>query len=402
MFFESYVIFIYIFCFVLVYNISKIFTSHSFVRNFIIFGGNLFVLLLLVKEHTLIVLAILSLLIYGIGKLLQKTKKGVLLGISLVFIITIFSIRNYEVVQDLLNKSFLSILNPPILSVQKIGLSYILFRYIHWLVESYKNKIPESNFFTFLNYIVFFPTILAGPIDTYSNFHYWIKNKRINYHKSLFFAGITRILIGSFKTIAITPLIINFATDYTLLLPSHSPLVAILLSLLAYSFYIYIDFSGYSDIAIGTAYLVGVKTPENFNNPYFSPSLSEFWKRWHITFSNFLKLYVFKPLINFFNKIFNPKYRLFISILSYILTFAICGVWHGDKVNFLYWGIWHGVGLSINKIWDIKIKTKSDFYKSRFYYFLSGMTTFSFVTVGWMFFHYTHEELIEIFNLIKP
>ena len=400
MFFESYAIFFYIFCFVVVYNITKLFTSNIYVRNFIILGGNLFILLLLVKEHTLIVLAVLSLLIFLIGKLLQKKKKTILFSLSLATLIILFSIRNYELVQNILDKSFLSILNGPILSVQKIGLSYILFRYVHWLVESYKKHIHQSNFFTFLNYIFFFPSILAGPIDTYPNFHYWIENKKLSYHKSLFFAGVTRIFIGAFKTLAITPLVINYATDYSLLLPNHSPIIAVLLSLVAYSIYIYVDFSGYSDIAIGTAYLIGIKTPENFNNPYFSMSLSEFWKRWHITFSTFLKLYVFKPLIYLFNTVFNPKYRLSISILTYILTFTICGLWHGDKINFVYWGLWHGIGLSINKIWDLKIKTDSEFYKSKLYNIISGVVTFSFVTVGWLFFHYTHEQLVEIFKLI--
>jgi len=293
-----------------------------------------------------------------------------------------------------------SFLNAPILSVQKLGLSYILFRFVHYLVESFRNKVHNSNFITFLNYIFFFPSIIAGPIDTYNNFSFWVSNSKLKYHRSLFYAGITRIFFGVIKTIGIVPFIIHYATDYTTLTASFTPLLAIFISLLTYSAYIYLDFSGYSDIAIGSAYLIGIKTPENFNNPYISQNLSEFWKRWHITFSTFLKLYVFKPSILFFNKLINPKYRILVTVLCYLTTFLICGLWHGDKINFLYWGLWHGVGLAINKIWSVKIKNKMSFSNTRAYHFISVLVTFIYVTIGWVFFNYSEEQLLTIYNLI--
>jgi alginate O-acetyltransferase complex protein AlgI len=348
----------------------------------------------------LIVIAILSLLIFITGKVLQKRNSKTLLFSTISVVLILFSIRNYPYLQDNISNGVLSFLNAPILSVQKLGLSYILFRFIHYLVESFNHKIHKPNFITFLNYIFFFPTIIAGPIDSYNNYSYWINNKRIKYQYSLFFAGITRIFIGAFKTMAIVPLIINYAQDYTSLTSDFSPFIAILISLLAYSIYIYLDFSGYSDIAIGTAYLLGIKTPENFNNPYFSENLSDFWKRWHITFSTFLKLYVFKPSILLYNKIFNPKYRLGITILCYLTTFAICGLWHGDKINFLYWGLWHGIGLSLNKVWTVNVKPKLSFSNTYGYKYASVLTTFMFVTIGWVFFNYSEEQLIEIYNLL--
>ena len=400
MFFSNYLIFIYIVIFVAIYNVAKLVSKRVLLKNGVILIGNLLILLTLVKEHTLIVLAIVSLAVYLIGILLNRRNSKLLLSASLFFTIALFSIRNYPYVQELLESTWLSIANKPILSVQKIGLSYILFRYVHWLIESYKSTIKDANFITFLNYIFFFPSILAGPIDTYNNFQYWLQSSRLNYHRELFFAGVTRIVIGATKTLLIVPLVIGAATDYTSLLPNHSPLVAIFLSLLAYSAYIYMDFSGYSDIAIGTAYMIGIKTPENFNNPYISLSLSEFWKRWHITFSLFLKLYVFKPILHLFNNIFNPKYRLFVSILCYITTFLICGVWHGDSINFVYWGAWHGVGLAINKIWMVKIKPVFGLKDTRIYKGVSMMVTFIYVTIGWVFFHYSSEQLGELFKLI--
>lgn len=400
MLFNNYTIFIYILVFVIVYNVAKVITKSIIIRNILILAGNLLIISTLVKEHTIIVLAVLSLLVFIAGKVLQIKNSKTLLFSTLSVILILFSIRNYPYIQDGLSNGVLSFINAPILSVQKLGLSYILFRFVHYLVESYKNKIQKSNYITFLNYIFFFPTIIAGPIDTYKNFEYWLSNTRSTYDRTLFLAGITRIFIGSFKVIGIVPLIILYATDYTTLLSSFSALPAIFISLLAYSAYIYLDFSGYSDIAIGSAYLIGIKTPENFNNPYISMSLSEFWKRWHITFSLFLKLYVFKPFISLFNNLINPKYRLLITILSYITTFIICGIWHGNQINFVYWGLWHGVGLALNKIWVTKLKSKIPYSNTFVYRFASILLTFIYVTIGWVFFNYSEAELIELYKLL--
>jgi alginate O-acetyltransferase complex protein AlgI len=400
LFFNDYLIFIYVVTFVITYNVAKQFVRHVFFKNLLLFSGNLFMLLTLVKEHTIIVLSILSLLVFVAGVVLQRRSSGSFLAFCLTVIIVLFSIRNYPYIHDQLSTGFWSYIKAPIMSVQKLGLSYILFRFVHYLVESYRKNIHRAHFFTFLNYILFFPTILAGPIDTYNNYNYWLRNNRKGYERSLFFAGITRIFFGAVKTIGIVPLVIGVATDYNTLIPDFSPALAVFLSLIAYSAYIYLDFSGYSDIAIGTAYLIGIKTPENFNNPYISTSLSVFWKRWHITFSNFLKAYVFMPSIKFYNLIFQHKYRLTVTILCYLTTFVICGLWHGDSINFLYWGLWHGIGLSINKLWQVKVKPLLPISKTYAYMIGSVLITFLYVTVGWVFFHYSHEELLTIYELI--
>jgi len=401
MLFASYTTFVYIALFVFIYNLAGVITRKLFLRNLILAGGNLVLLLTLVKEHTIIVIAIVCLVVFIAGKLLQKKSIKSLLAFMLTLIITLFSIRNYPFIQEAVSQTFLSIINEPILSVQKLGLSYILFRFVHWLVESYHKKIYKADLLSFLNYIFFFPTILAGPIDTYNNFRYWIANHRPAYKRTIFFAGISRIAMGAFKTLGIVPLVHLWAVDYNTLTPHFPLVIAILLSLVAYSAYIYFDFSGYSDIAIGTAYLIGIRTPENFNNPYLSTSLSEFWKRWHITFSNFLMLYVFKPFVNLFNKLINPKHRLLVTALCYLLTFFICGLWHGSHLNFVYWGLWHGAGLTINKIWTVKVKPLVHFHTSTFYTTFSTLLTFSFVTIGWVFFCYSPNQLHTLFNLLK-
>lgn len=399
MLFNNYTVFIQIVLFIVIYNIVRHLTNKVWIRNLVILISNVSILFTLFSEHSFIVLSVISLLVFTTGTFLQKKNSSLVLGVSLGVTLSLFILRNYPYVQEILTQAHLEFINTPILSVQKIGLSYILFRYVHFLVESYRGTIRQSNFLTFLNYIFFFPTILAGPIDQYNNFGYWIKNNRKNYWRPLFMAGVSRIFIGAVKTLVIVPIIITQATDYTNLLPEMGPLTAIICSGFLYSIYIYIDFSGYSDIAIGTAYLIGIKTPENFNNPYYSTNLSEFWKKWHISFSLFLKMYIFKPSLILFNGLFGTKNRLLVSISSYIFTFLICGLWHGDTANFAIWGIWHGVGLSINKIWLVRLKPKS-IDASFWYKYASVGVTFIYVSIGWLFFNYSLTEVSEMFELL--
>ena len=400
MFFNTYSIFIYIVLVIGIYGLVRFFTQNIYVRNISLLIINVLILLTLVKEHTLLILGVLSLLVFGSGYLLQKRKWRSLLASSIVFVILLFCIRNYPFMHVLIEKAQFSETAYPLLSLQKVGLSYVLFRHIHWLVESYKGNIQKPNLLSFLNYIFFFPTYIAGPIDRYNNFHHWLGRGNEKYQRQLFFAGVFRVFMGAVKTLLIVPLVIYYATDYLTLLPYFPPVIAVSLSLLAYSAYIYFDFSGYSDIAIGTGYMMGIRIPENFNNPYLSNNLSEFWKRWHMTFSYFLRIYVFKPSIRLFNAIFGSKYRLLVTILAYLFTFTLCGLWHGETLNFVYWGLWHGIGLSLYKLWTSNIKPALHLKETSMHSLLGTLITFAYVTVGWMFFHYKTEKLTEIFNLL--
>ena len=172
---------------------------------------------------------------------------------------------------------------------------------------------------------------------------------------------------------------------------------AVISAALLYSLYIYIDFSGYCDMAIGMAYMMGIRTPENFNNPYFSTNISEFWKRWHITFSTFLKIYVFKPVITLLNRLPIARWRMLVSVTAYLVTFLVCGLWHGSTVNFVLWGLWHGIGLSVYKIFTYK-KTAKPLTLPRKIAGIGG--TFLFVTVGWIFFNYPIDNLLTMFKLL--
>lgn len=400
MLFNSYSLFIYIASCILLYGLFRYFSTKALFRNIILLGCNLFISLQFIKEYSLIVLGALSLLVFIAGLLLQYKKTKAVLASSLSILLILFAIRNYPFVQDIIQSLQLTFLSKPILSVQKIGLSYILFRYIHWLVESYKRKIHKPDFLSFLNYIFFFPNFLAGPIDQYNHFRHGLTHSNKKYSFTLFWAGIARVFMGAVKTLLIVPLLIPYALDYKPLLLEYTPITAIAINILAYSMYIFLDFSGYSDIAIGTGYMLGIKTPENFNSPYLANNISDFWKRWHMTFSFFLRIYVFKPILQVLNSYLPTKNRLLISILAYLGTFVLCGLWHGDSIHFVYWGLWHGIGLAIYRIWKSNLTPLLSLKENRLYTLLSTSITFVFVSIGWVFFQYNSIQLKELFQLI--
>jgi len=397
MLFTSYELFFSILLFVILYVAAKWYVKKGWLNDILLVGGNILILTHIVSWKSLFLLSLLALLAYGAGLLLRKRKSGWVLALSLSLLILLFAVRNYPLVQMWLGGWWTEVLGKHFLSVEKIGLSYILFRLIHWLVESYKGTLRSRNFLAYLNYLFFFPTFMAGPIDTFNNFHYWTTTTRVRFNRRMLLAGVGRIFIGAVKTLLVVPLIKPYAIDYEVLLSQLGPWGAVISAALLYSLYIYIDFSGYCDMAIGMAYTMGVRTPENFDNPYFSSNISEFWKRWHITFSTFLKIYVFKPVISLLNRLPIAKYRMLVSVIAYMITFLVCGLWHGSTLNFVFWGLWHGIGLSVYKLFTYRKTLKPQTTSRR----IAGIcATFLFVTVGWVFFNYPVDKLLIMIKLL--
>jgi alginate O-acetyltransferase complex protein AlgI len=169
--------------------------------------------------------------------------------------------------------------------------------------------------------------------------------------------------------------------------------------LIAYSFYIYFDFSSYTDIAIGSARLFGIKVPENFNLPYLKTNVRDFWNSWHMSLSFWLRDYVFMPTGKKLFKTFLKKYPTMIAVISYIITFTLCGLWHGGKWNFLVWGLYYGILLGIYHIYVTfmpKKITKSNFYNSPFLKTIFILSNFCLITLGWIFFAYDINKAIRI------
>ncbi|MDX2362265.1 MAG: MBOAT family O-acyltransferase [Crocinitomicaceae bacterium] len=368
--------------------------------------GNIVLLSTMVTYYTLGIHVLLSLLVYLIGKQISKpsySRAKRLTIIAVVSIIGLYCVRAYPAAFGI--NSF-QLTSDPRSIIQRLGISYIMFRHIQFLVDSYKGKIRAYAFIDYVNFILFFPNFLAGPIDVYNNFKRWSDRQNGKIKNALILPGIGRILIGFIKKFALVPLIYASAVSYEPFLETMEPVQAILLSLVYYSLYIYLDFSGYSDIAIGSGYIMGIRTPENFKMPYLSTNIADFWRKWHITFSDFLRELIFKPIVKGMAKWKIKLPRLSVSVIGYILTFFICGIWHGDTANFVYWGLWHGVGLSIYKLWSsttIHDKVHASLKKAKMKWFsdLVGFgITFCFVTFGWVFFHYSKQDLSDIFEIL--
>jgi membrane protein involved in D-alanine export len=371
--------FFYVLVFILLYNALYGLVQKVVWRNILLFVANIVILNTLTTLESLGMLLAINVGVFYAGKALIKNPHLRWIKPTLItLLIGLFVAKNYHIVEiDLL---------------QRVGLSYILFRQIHFILESAKGTIKRLNPLTFINYILFFPTFMAGPIDEYNNFAYWLTNNRFNRNGGLVGKGLTRIFIGVIKKFALVPIIAPYATDFALFDVHYTWQIALCYSMLLYSFYILLDFSGYSDIAIGTAYLMGIKTPENFNNPYIANNLSDFWRRWHMTFSNFLLKYVFKPTVKGLSKLAPSAPRLTVSFAGYIITFAICGIWHGPTLNFLYWGLWHGLFLYCYKLWDKYVLAMpavgNRSLKAQLFNWTGTLITFVVVTIGWFAFNY--------------
>ena len=282
---------------------------------------------------------------------------------------------------------------------ENLGLSYLVFKSIHWTVDRYRGKINRIHIADFLNYFLFFPVFFSGPMDRFENFSRWLEHRSARAKNVLFLSGLYRILTGSVKSFLLAVLFQKFALDYETFVFTDKIWLKLAANSIAYSFYIYLNFSGYSDIAIGTGALFGFKIPENFKNPYLAKNLSEFWKRWHITLSSIAFEYIFIPFV----KTTSEKTRLprlAVTIGGYFLVFLVIGAWHGDTVNFIWWGLWHGAGLAVYRIWyELAYYNRGATHNNHLVMkTVSTTITFMYVSFGWLLFHYTPVQLGIIFQ----
>ena len=372
---------------------------------------NISILLYFINLFTLLTLFILLFMIYIFGKLLHPDWSGektplhrfILFSALLLPLFFLGSVK-YEWFQKLTGLyTSQQFRYYRINFFEDIGLSYLVFKSIHWTVDCYRGKINRFHTADFLNYFLFFPVFLSGPMDRYGNFTRWLEHKSARAKKALFLSGLYRIFTGSIKSFLLAVLFQKYALDYETVTYTTSPVVKLLTSSLAYSFYIYFNFAGYSDIAIGTAALLGFKVPENFKNPYLATNLSDFWKRWHITLSSIAFEYIFIPFVKTVSERTRLP-RLPATIAGYFLVFIVIGAWHGDGINFIWWGLWHGAGLAVYRIWfelvyvDNK-RTKFFFNGNRpgkFTNTIAVLITFLYVSLGWILFHYKPDKLAVI------
>ncbi len=378
--------------------------------------ANLLVLTLLLTAKTLSTLMALALICYGICRWLQTRPqtqaqpdggvRRIGLTAALMILTALFIILKYEWAQLLVGKLLWARpgFKPDL--IQTIGVSYIFFKLVHCLVDAYRGRLFHLNPLTFLNYLFFFPTFLAGPIDRYQNFAAWLCHPAGRRDRVLAKAAFFRIFLGVVKKFLLVPLVVTYAKDFGQVHLSEIFYINVMISLIAYSFYLYFDFSGYSDLAIGVAMLLGFRVPENFAAPYLAQNLGDFWRRWHISLSSILREDIFLPLVRGISKYAPRVPRLAGSIAGYLVTFFICGLWHGNTVNFAIWGLWHGIGLSVHKLWQASpwcqwAKQRQGKFSKPLIAWAAVALTFVYVSAGWLFFNYSLPQIRSLQILSK-
>ena len=252
-----------------------------------------------------------------------------------------------------------------------LAISFFSFQQIAYLIDSYRNETKEYSFINYCIFITFFPQLIAGPIVHHKEMMPYFaspKTKVIN-HKNIS-KGIYIFSIGLFKKVVIADSFSIWATNGFDTAQTLSLLEAWATSL-SYTFQLYFDFSGYCDMAIGAALLFNIKLPINFNSPYKATNIQDFWRRWHITLSRFLRDYIYIPLGG--NRHGDTK-----TCANLMTTFLIGGIWHGAGWTFVFWGFLHGVALVIQKIWS-----ELGFRLNKF---VAWFITFNFVNIAWVFF----------------
>ncbi|MBP6334839.1 MAG: MBOAT family protein [Bacteroidia bacterium] len=258
--------------------------------------------------------------------------------------------------------------------VLPIGISFYTFESLTYVIDVYRRvHAPLKNFWEYQLYIILFPKLIAGPIIRYHDIADQIKDRSLSETTENRINGLFRFIIGLSKKILLANVLGEFA-DKAFSLPIDQVNSSVAwLGMLCYTFQIYFDFSGYSDMAIGLAMLFGFKFPENFNNPYISQSITEFWRRWHITLGAWMKNYLYIPLGG--NKV-DSKTRLYFNLW---LVFLASGLWHGASWNFVIWGAYHGLFLVLERMFLLKV------YK-RIGKVASILICFLIVNIGWVYF----------------
>ena len=314
---------------------------------------------------------------YGVGNSLNNeeghhrfSKKsiltfGIVSNIALLgyFKYTDFMIDNLNLLTDS---------NVPTLDLAlPLAISFFTFQQIAYLVDSYRQETKEYDFLNYSLFVTFFPQLIAGPIVHHKEMMPQFtkrRNKVKNYRNIAM--GLFIFSIGLFKKVVIADTFAVWATQGFDVATSLNLLEAWATSL-SYTFQLYFDFSGYTDMAIGLALLFNIRLPINFNSPYKATDIQDFWRRWHITLSRFLKDYVYIPLGG--NR--KGEFRVYTNLMA---TFIIGGIWHGAGWTFVFWGFLHGIALVIHRAWS-----KLGF---KIWTWLAWLITFNFINIAWVFF----------------
>lgn len=234
-----------------------------------------------------------------------------------------------------------------------IGISFYTFQKLSYSIDIYRGKSKRLNSIAdYLLFILIFPQLIAGPIVRYNEIAVEITDRKANETTENRLLGFYRFIIGLSKKVLIANTLGSVVDTIFATPVDDIGTLTSWLGIIAYSFQIYFDFSGYSDMAIGIGRMIGFNFPENFNNPYTSQSITEFWRRWHMTLGNWMRDYLYIPLGG--NRV-KTKFRLYFNLW---FVFVISGLWHGSSWNFVVWGAFHGFFLILDRLFLIKLTSK--------------------------------------------
>jgi alginate O-acetyltransferase complex protein AlgI len=293
---------------------------------------------------------------------------------TIIAVVTLFSffwLKKYTFIPQsmFLNFSYLT-----------IGLSYVFFRVMHLIIDAYQNALGSTvRLLDYTNYTLNFTSLVSGPIQRYQDYH------RVQYesppalNEFVVAEALERIVLGFFKVFIISSLLLVNSDNSFIERVGNTALIAV-----NYPIYLFFNFSGYIDVVIGVARLFRNELPENFNHPFSSENCIEFWGRWHITLSTWLKTYVYNQLLMFLMRRFeSPRFEPFFAVFAFFVTFFLVGAWHGQTSEFMFFGVLTGGGVAANKLYQIQLgkiigrKKYRTVCENMFYRSLSRGVTFS-------------------------
>lgn len=327
---------------------------------------------------TVLISYLFGLAIHAYGERGQKQKQRFVFVLSVITVLS--SLVYFKYMNFLLaNVSFLLPFDFKTVNIiLPIGISFYTFQILSYLIDLYRGKLKvQKNFFHLALYISFFPQLIAGPIVQYETIEDQLMNRKESFDKVI--NGLERFIIGLGKKVIIAnqTAVIADAIYNSQTLSNYSSLVYIV-GMLAYTFQIYFDFSGYSDMAIGLGKIFGFEFLENFNYPYIANSVTEFWRRWHISLTTFFREYLYIPLGG--NRVSKGKW-----VRNMLVVWLLTGLWHGAAWNFILWGLYYFILLYLEKtiLKDALEKLPN---------VLKYIVTFIIVNIGWLLFRVNHLE----------
>ena len=271
-----------------------------------------------------------------------------------------------------------------------LAISFFTFEFVHYLTDVYHGSKPVAHPLKFGFFAIFFPSVVAGPIKRFQTFLAQVEGGIPRPPLEAVVRGLSQVLLGYFKKLVVADnatVMIHLLEKNT---SGHPLAVALLMALL--SIRILVDFSGYSDIAIGLGRMMGLELPANFNYPYLAANITDFWRRWHMSLSSWIRDYIYIPL----GGSRQGSARKFLNLL---LTMFICGLWHGAAWHFGLWGIYHGAGLALHNTWE-KTPWSRGWRESPFSRWAGVAVNNVFVAYGWLLFFYPVNDVVRYTRIL--